>query len=236
MKSKKWIVYAGFGLLVFALSQIPGTSGVDNQISLPPSSLGENFVKITSSLSVAPQLSSNCADPEEKEGWMTCTKTYSNGIKQQITNYQESFGTQFKRQTQITELLPDGKTRSVKTVRLKTVYEYVGNERRKKSEYFDIVTRPSGKKITRQIILYRYDSETQKKSYGSWTQYEQIGDEMFASLVQHVVLNYDAGGAPLTGRAERWKDQISVESSPIDLQGGKVWENEMLSASPSNLF
>lgn len=186
-----------------------------------------------------------CNDPGETDGFYRCIKTFSNGFSIVISNDQEHHGDAFKRQTRISEFDAQGRAQSRKTIRRKVNFVPFTDEKKLKSEFFDIVNRPKNKKITREVILYEYRPDTGSLKSLTWTSYEQIDETQFAMITRHIALNFDEDGNPLQGRAEKWKNQVPVErlfywdrnmSGPLSLDTWKMWQNEILKASPRQIF
>jgi hypothetical protein len=193
------------------------------------------------------KISDTCSDPGESDGIFRCAKKFSDGSTIQISTDQEHHGEEFKRQSVIAEFNARGEIMGRQSVRQKTAYQYLNDERKIRAEFFDIVNRPKNGKITREVIIYEYDLATGKAGKLSWTSYEQIGESDFAMITRHVALSYDSEGRPLMGRAEKWKDQVPVEQlfhwdritdgiRSLDFNSWENWQNQIFNASPRQIF
>ncbi len=192
---------------------------------------------------VTRKIADTCTDPGEKDGDFRCIKTFSNGSKVVVVTDQEHHGSDFKKQARIAEFNAEGQTVNSRTVRQKTAYVYKKGGRSVRTDFFDIVTRPRGKQITREVILYEYNSRTEKLKTLSWTSYEQIGSSQFAMIKRHILLSYDEDGNPLRGRVEKWENQVPVHSlfnwdrltdgiKTLDLKAWELWKDQIVKASP----
>lgn len=172
---------------------------------------------------------------DEAHGSNSCKKVYSNGASLELHSDHEIAGDQFKKQTQMTELDAQGRVKTKKTVRQKINFRYLGDRKIKESEFFDIVTTPEERPITREFVTRQFDPKTGKLLKTSWTKYERLPGTMLAGISFHVVLSYEQNGSPLKGRAEEWRDgkvhktifswRRSVDTNqPLDLKSWRKWE------------
>ncbi len=206
-----------------------------------------SIAQIETSGALVQKTNDTCSDPGEKDGHFSCIKQFSNGVAVTMTTDQEHFGEDFKRQVVIAEFNNRKELTARQTVRQKTVFKTVKGERRVSKEFFDVVNRPQGKKITREIVIYEYDLSTGMARNISWTSYEQIGDSAFAMITRHVALTFDEDGKPLMGRAEKWKNEVPVEnlfhwdrmvdgSRALDMTSWETWKTQIFNASPRQIF
>lgn len=217
------------------------------QLDLGKYSMKTGFQGIRTEDGLVSLVSDTCSDPGDKEGSFRCLKTFSNGNKVQITTDQEYHGEDFKRQTVIAEFNSNNLIQGRQTVRQKISYKFVNNERKMRAEFFDVVSRPKNGKITREVIIYQYNTATGDLQNVSWTSYEQIGDSAFAMITRHVALTYDEDGKPLMGRAEKWRNEVPVEklfswnrvldgNRTLDMNSWDTWKNQIFKISPRQIF
>lgn len=147
-----------------------------------------------------------------KEGTNTCMRTYSNGYHAKIVSQHSDEGDEFKRQTLIEEYDPNERLLYKKTIRQRVDFNYFKEKKTKEKELFDIVYQPTGKKATRELIVYQYYLDTEKLRTLSWTQYKQIGNQPKASLNFYTTLRYGEDGSPERGIAEKWEEGHKITS------------------------
>lgn len=140
----------------------------------------------------------------EADGTRSCERVYSNGHHATVLDQSSHEGDEVKRQTIIEEFDGNNNLLYKKTIRQRLDYNYVHDQKAKEKELFDIIYQPTGKKTTRELMVYEYFLETGKTKSLSWTQYKQIGNEPRAELTYHALLNYDKSGNPERGLAEKW--------------------------------
>jgi len=185
---------------------------------------------------VALLVSEKCADAPGGDGTMTCRRNYSNGHYAKILTERSSEGDEAKEQVIIEEFAQDGSLLYRKTIRHRIDYNYLNDRKSKEQEFFDIVVQPTGKKTTRELMVYQYFLDTGKLRSMAWTQYKQIGFEAKAGLVYHASLRYGEDGSPERAIAERWEDgkkaasymnwsRISRGFADLDPMAWEQWEN-----------
>lgn len=139
-------------------------------------------------------------------GALSCHRIYSNGHHAQIVTQRATLGDEYKQQSVITEFDRENNLLYTKTVRHRIDYNfYQGEDRGKEREFFDVIYEPVGKKISRELLIYKYHPNSQKVKSMTWAQYEQIGHSATAGLVYHAALYYDKSGRPERGVAEKWE-------------------------------
>lgn len=154
---------------------------------------------------VAMLVSEQCSQSGEKNnGIVSCARSYSNGHHAKIVTEHFEEGDESKQQTLIEEFDAKDHLLYKKTIRYRLDYNYLNDKKAKEQELFDIVYQPTGKKTTRELMIYQFYLDTGKPKSMSWTQYKQIGNEAKAGLVYHASLRYGENGAPERGIAEKW--------------------------------
>lgn len=135
----------------------------------------------------------------------SCSRVYSNGHHATVITQNANEGDELKDQTVIEEFDKDNALLFKKTIRHRVDFNYLNDQTKaKEKEFFDIVYQATGKKTTRELMVYEYFLETGKAKSLSWTQYKQIGNEPKAGLTYHAVLRYADDGSPFRGIAEKW--------------------------------
>lgn len=168
--------------------------------------------------------SKNCTGTGDKsEGSLTCRQTYSNGDSLLLTTEYETLGNDLKAETLISFRDASGDEKESKTIRHKTRYAYLEEEKVKEAEFFDIVKRPSGGKATREIFLYEYHLESRQIKTASWALYQGIGVSSSETLTYHAFLLYDPDGNPLKGSADKYRDGIKIKSTNLDSAVWNQW-------------
>jgi hypothetical protein len=140
------------------------------------------------------------------QGTNSCERVYSNGHRATVLTQNANEGDEVKSQTVVEEF---DETRALlykKTIRHRVDYNYFKERKAKEKEFFDIIYQPTGKKTTRELMVYEYFLDTGKARSLAWTQYKQIGNEPKAGLAYHALLRYSEDGSPERGLAEKWND------------------------------
>lgn len=169
------------------------------------------------------------------EGSNSCERVYSNGHHATVLTQNANEGDELKHQTVIEEFDEDNTLLYRKTIRHREDFNYLGGQKTKEKDLFDITYQPAGKKVTRELMVYEYFLGTGKAKSLSWTQYEQIGNESKAGLVYHALLRFDQDGNPDRGVADRWDrgektatymdwNRHSQGYATLDLETWKEWE------------
>lgn len=146
------------------------------------------------------------------EGSNSCERVYSNGHRATILTQSVNEGDELKHQTVIEEFDVDNTLLYRKIIRHREDYNYLGGQKTKEKDLFDVTYQPAGKKITRELMVYEYSLNTGKTKSLSWAQYEQIGNESKAGLVYHALLRFGDDGDPDRGVANRWDHGVKVET------------------------
>lgn len=141
----------------------------------------------------------------------SCQRVYSNGHHSMIRSQSANEGDETKLQTVVEEFDRNDILLFRKTIRHRVDYNYLNDQKTKEKEFFDIIYQPSGRKTTRELMIYEYFLDTGKERSLSWAQYEQIGSEAKAGLVFHTLLKYGSDGNPERGLAERWDSGKKAE-------------------------
>lgn len=255
--TRKRKIKALAALAFFVLANLPASKAEDMRPALPQQDMGlairgsmDPFQSYPSKQQIDTgyaQKTNDCSDHGETDGEFRCVKTLSNGSYVLFLTDQENHGENFKRQVQMTEFDAQKEPQGRRTIRLKKAFTFVGSERRLRAEFFDVVNRPKGGKITREIIIYEYEPETNQLKNLTWTSYEQIEQSEFAMITRHVALAFDEDGNPLNGRAEKWKNEVPVErlfswdrftdgEKNLDRKAWNGWKEKIFSASPRQIF
>jgi len=170
------------------------------------------------------------------EGSVSCGRIYSNGHRSKVLTQRAGAGDEFKQQSVIEEYDKADHLLYKKTIRQRVDYNYKEDQKFKEKELFDIVYEPTGRKTTRELMVYRYYPDSGKPKYMSWTQYKQIGNEAKAGLVYHSSLRYGEDGSPERGIAEQWANgkktatfmnwsRISRGYADLDQETWNQWES-----------
>lgn len=150
----------------------------------------------------------NCrAFGHQARGGETCKYQYSDGMYTATRDTYEQIGQEMKRQMVIEEFSSAGIQNYKKSIRQKIKFKRAGDLEVKKTEFFDIVTRPAEGKITREFIIHEYNPETHALLKTTYTKYLQIDNSQEAELIRHAVLKYNAAGVPEKGLADIWENQ-----------------------------
>ena len=160
--------------------------------------------KTFSSLKIQGQSCSSEGDMDYHD--TLCKWSYADGSRADVTIHGETHGNEYKRQIQIQKFNSDGRPGEKTTIREKQFLVYQGNKRLKEKVLIDVVNRPENGLTTREFYTYKYDLNNQQKISSTWTYYDKIQGTTFASLTYHVDLEFDKMGAPVKGKAERYKD------------------------------
>lgn len=162
---------------------------------------------------VAMLVSEQCSQGgDAAEGTNSCARVYSNGHHATVLTQNVNEGDELKNQTVIEEFDGDNTLLFKKTIRHRVDYNYLNDQKAKEKEFFDIIYQSTGKKTTRELMVYEYFLDTGKIRSLSWTQYEQIGSKPKAELVYHALLRYGDDGSPDRGLAERWTQGEKAET------------------------
>ncbi len=221
-----------------SLEFIMGSNPISHQAASPEITSGQPVSTIATPKPEFP-LSSMVSDPEgvtmlvsenctttgdETSGTVTCNRVYSNRNHAQIISQHALEGDEFKQQAILEEYDSNDQLLYKKTVRHRVDYAYVHDVKTKLREFYDIVLQPTGKKTTREIMIYQYHLDTGKIKTMSWTQYSQIGNLPKASLAYYATLSYDRHGDPTRGLAEKWDQgqKIAIYMNWSRLQQGQV--------------
>jgi len=185
---------------------------------------------------VAMLVSEQCSqDGNTAKGANSCERSYSNGHHTTVLTQNANEGDELKRQTVIEEFDGDNTLLYRKTIRHRVDYNYLRDQKAKEKEFFDIIYQPSGKKTTRELMVYEYFLETGKTRSLSWTQYQQIATGPKAELVYHAMLRYGDDGNPDRGIAEQWNKGEKTDTfmdwnrrskgfAMLDEENWKQWE------------
>jgi hypothetical protein len=146
------------------------------------------------------------------EGTSSCARVYSNGHRATVLTQNANEGDELKHQTVIEEFDGDNTLLYRKTIRHRVDYNYQNDQKAKEKELFDIIYQPTGRKTTRELMVYEYFLDTGKTKSLSWTQYKQIANQLKAELVYHALLRYSNDGTPDRGLAERWDQGKKAET------------------------
>ncbi len=146
------------------------------------------------------------------EGTNSCERVYSNGHRATVLTQNANEGDEIKSQTVVEEFDENHTLLYRKTIRHRVDYNYLKEQKAKEKEFFDIIYQPSGKKTTRELMVYEYYLDTGKTRSLSWTQYKQIGNEPKAGLAYNALLRYNADGSPERGLAEKWSQGKRLET------------------------
>jgi hypothetical protein len=146
------------------------------------------------------------------DGMNSCARVYSNGHRATVLTQNANEGDEIKHQTIIEEFDGNNTLLYRKTIRHRTDYNYLKDQKAKEKEFFDIIYQPAGRKTTRELMVYEYFLDTGKTKSLSWTQYQQVSDEPKAELVYHAMLRYGNDGNPERGLAERWLQGKKAET------------------------
>lgn len=188
--------------------------------------------------------SKNCTGTGDgSEGSLTCQQNYSNGDSLILTIDYETFGNEFKGQTWISSRDASGHEEETKTIRHKIRHVYLGKQKMKQAEFFDIVRQSSLGKIIREIFLYEYYLENQEIKTATWALYQEIGHSSSASLSHYAFMANDADGNPLIARVDRYQDGVKVKElyhwdriqdgfQTFDPAAWKQWKDRVLSGRP----
>lgn len=192
---------------------------------------------------VAMLVSEQCSQSgEEAVTTTSCVRVYSNGNRATVATLLSYEGDEAKKQTLIEEFNSEDQLIYRKTIRHRLDYNYAGDKKTKEKEFFDIIYQPTGKKATRELMVYQFYLDTGKIMSLSWTQYRQIGDEPKAGLNFYATLRFGEDGSPELGIAERWDagekvtsfidwNRISDGYAALDEEAWHEWENWILNVS-----
>lgn len=227
-----------FLLFIFALfnwfyspsvSAEEATTSVSDHDFLSPSLFPDN-PRISSWGPLAALSSQNCTGTgDEFEGSLTCRQSYPNGDSLLLTTDYETFGNELKAQTRIARRDTSGLEKESKTIRHKIRYSYLGKQKVKEAEFFDIVLRPPSGRVTREIFLYEYYGGRQQLKTAVWTFYRRIGRSSLALLSYHASLAYDPQGKPLKANVNKYQEGVKVEElRAFDPPAWKQWEELVL--------
>ena len=195
---------------------------------------------------VAMLVSEQCSqNGSAAESTSSCARVYSNGHRATVLTQNANEGDELKTQTVIEEFDSNNILLHRKTIRHRVDYNYLKDKKAKEKELFDIIYQPTGKKTTRELMVYEYFLDTGKAKSLSWTQYQQIASEPKAELAYHALLRYGDDGSPDRGLAERWNQgkktatfmnwsRHSKGFAALDKETWGQWEGWIRNVSPQS--
>lgn len=132
------------------------------------------------------------------------TKVFSDGSSMEIISQHVDGGDEYKHQLIMIKFDPEGKRVCRKSIKHKILYTYRNNKKVKETDFYDIITRPTDSKITREFIVKQYALTSGNPTHMTWVKYKQIDDTSTADLFRYLVLSYDHEGNPQKGIGEKW--------------------------------